>query len=231
MILNCVVVDDSSMQRLSIIKLIENHPNLNLVAEYRSALDAKNGLNTTKPDFVFLDTEMPVLNGFELIDHLKTKPKVVFISDKKDFAFKAFEYHAVDYLLKPFTKERFNKAIEKVLTQHKVEQNTNQEEGDYIFVKSNLKKRKVFINDIKWVEALGDYIELVTEENKLVILSTMKAFEKELPKNKFLRIHKSYIVNLSRINRFNSKNVEIETFQIPLSRNKKTQLTDALNKI
>lgn len=231
MILNCVVVDDSSMQRLSIIKLIENHANLNLIAEYRSALEAKNGLNTLKVDFIFLDTEMPVLNGFELIDSLKTKPKVIFISDKKDFAFKAFEYHAIDYLLKPLTKERFNSAIEKVLVQYKVTQNTKQDKGDYIFVKSNLKKRKVFINDIKWVEALGDYIELVTEENKLVILSTMKAFEKELPKNKFLRIHKSYIVNSTKINRFNSKNVEIGSFQIPLSRNKKTQLANVLNDI
>ena len=107
----------------------------------------------------------------------------------------------------------------------------NQEEGEHIFVKSNLKKRKVYIKDIKWIEALGDYVKLVTEETSLVVLSTMKSFEKELPENKFLRIHKSYIVNLDKIDRFNSKNVEVGAYEIPLSRNKKTQLVDALNNI
>ena len=83
--------------------------------------------------------------------------------------------------------------------------------------------------DIKWIEALGDYVKVVTEENSLVVLSTMKAFDKELPEGKFLRIHKSYIVNLDKIDRFNSKNVEVGAYEIPLSRNKKTQLVDALN--
>lgn len=231
MLLNCVIIDDSAMQRLAIVKLINNHPNLQLKAEYRSALEAKNGLNTQQIDFIFLDVEMPVLNGFELINNLKNKPNVIFVSDKKDFAFKAFEYHAIDYLLKPIATDRFNVAVEKAILQHKFKQTSTNEEGDFIFVKSNLKKRKVFINEIKWVEALGDYIELITEKHKLTVLSTMKAFEKELPNNRFLRIHKSYIVNLKKINRFNSKNVEIDGFDIPLSRNRKTQLTDALNKI
>ena len=105
----------------------------------------------------------------------------------------------------------------------------NETDGEHIFVKSNLKKRKVYIKDIKWIEALGDYVKVVTEENSLVVLSTMKAFEKELPEDKFLRIHKSYIVNLDKIDRFNSKNVEVGAYEIPLSRNKKTQLVDALN--
>lgn len=231
MLLNCVIVDVSAMQRLAIVKLVNNHPSLNLKAEYRSALEAKNGLNTQLIDFIFLDIEMPFLNGFELINALKHKPKVIFVSNKKDFAFKAFEYNAIDYLLKPITKERFNSAIEKAILQHRCTENHNNKPGDFIFVKSNLKKRKVFLNDIKWVEALGDYIELVTEDNRLTVLSTMKAFEKELPTNRFLRIHKSYIVNLEKINRFSSKNVEIGGFDIPLSRNKKTQLTAALNKI
>ena len=120
-------------------------------------------------------------------------------------------------------------AVEKAIEQHKLKLDFNETDGEHIFVKSNLKKRKVYIKDIKWIEALGDYVKVVTEENSLVVLSTMKAFEKELPEGKFLRIHKSYIVNLDKIDRFNSKNVEVGAYEIPLSRNKKTQLVDALN--
>ena len=121
--------------------------------------------------------------------------------------------------------------VEKALEQHKLKLDFKETDGEHIFVKSNLKKRKVYIKDIKWIEALGDYVKVVTEENSLVVLSTMKAFEAELPEGKFMRIHKSYIVNLDRIDRFNSKNVEVGAYEIPLSRNKKSQLVEALNNI
>ena len=231
MTLNCVVVDDSAIQRLSIVKLVENHPSLNLIAEYSSALETKNGLNTHQVDLIFLDIEMPVLNGFELLDVLNNKPQIIFVTGKTEYAFKAFNYDATDYLHKPITRERFNTSVDKALEQHKLTLDFNEEEGEHIFVKSNLKKRNVYIKDIKWIVALGDYVKLVTEETSLVVLSTMKSFEKELPENKFLRIHKSYIVNLDKIDRFNSKNVEVGAYEIPLSRNKKTQLVDALNNI
>lgn len=231
MTLNCVVVDDSAIQRLSIVKLVESHPSLNLIAEYNSALETKNGLANNKVDLIFLDIEMPVLNGFELLDVLNNKPQIIFVTGKTEYAYKAFNYDATDYLHKPITKERFNQAVEKALEQHKLKMDFNEIDGEHIFVKSNLKKRKVYIKDIKWIEALGDYVKVVTEENSLVVLSTMKAFEKELPDGKFLRIHKSYIVNLDKIDRFNSKNVEVGSYEIPLSRNKKTMLVDALNNI
>lgn len=229
MILNCVVVDDSAIQRLAIIKLVENHQSLNLIAEYSSALETKNGLNTHQIDLIFLDIEMPVLNGFELLDVLNNKPQIIFVTGKTEYAFKAFNYDATDYLQKPITRERFNISVDKALEQHKLTSAFNEEDAEHIFVKSNLKKRKVYIRNIKWIEALGDYVKLVTEENSLVVLSTMKAFVSELPKGKFLRIHKSYIVNLDKIDKFNSKNVEIGTNQIPLSRNKKSLLADALS--
>lgn len=231
MTLNCVVVDDSAIQRLSIVKLVENNPSLNLIAEYSSALETKNGLNTHKVDLIFLDIEMPVLNGFELLDVLNNQPQIIFVTGKTEYAFKAFNYDATDYLHKPINRERFNIAVNKALEQHKLTLDFDETDGEHIFVKSNLKKRKVYIKDIKWIEALGDYVKLVTEETSLVVLSTMKAFEAELPKDKFLRIHKSYIVNLDKIDRFNSKNVEVGAYEIPLSRNKKTLLVDALNNI
>ena len=229
--LRCVVVDDSSIQRMSIVKLVKEHPALTLIAEYSSAVDTKKGLNDTECDLIFLDIEMPIINGFELLDVLKNKPQIIFVTGKTEYAFKAFDYDATDYLQKPITQERFNLGVEKALEHHRLKFESNTAEEEYIFIKSNLKKRKIFINDIQWIEALGDYIKLVTNEESFVILSTMKAFEKEVEEYSFLRIHKSYIVNLKKIKRFNSKFVEINTENIPLSRNKKKLLIEALDNL
>jgi len=229
--LRCVVVDDSSIQRMSIVKLVKEHPALTLIAEYSSAVDTKKGLNDTEVDLIFLDIEMPIINGFELLDVLKNKPQIIFVTGKTEYAFKAFDYDATDYLQKPITQERFNLAVEKALEYHRLKFENNAAEEEYIFIKSNLKKRKIFVNNIQWIEALGDYIKLVTNEESYVILSTMKAFEKEVEEYSFLRIHKSYIVNLKKIKRFNSKFVEINTENIPLSRNKKKLLIEALDNL
>lgn len=229
--LKCIVVDDSAIQRLAITKLVEDHPALELVAQYSSALETKKGLNTHKVDLIFLDIEMPILNGFQLLDVLNNSPEIIFVTGKTEHAFKAFNYDAVAYLKKPLNAGLFNTAVEKAIAQVKLKQNYTEPDEDYIFVKSNLKKRKVYVNDIKWVEALGDYVKVVTKDQSHVVLSTMKAFEKELPEGRFLRIHKSYIVSLEKIDRFNSKNVEVGTVKIPLSRNKKSTLMEALSNL
>ncbi|MFP2997568.1 LytTR family DNA-binding domain-containing protein [Spongiivirga sp. MCCC 1A20706] len=229
--INCIVVDDSSTQRLAITRLIMNHPALNLVAEYSNAIEAKNGLKTQNVDLILLDIEMPVLTGFDLLESLQEPPQVILVTGKVDYAFKAFNYDVTDYLHKPLEKDRFEKAIERVIERYKAKHAVNPEDQEYIFVKSNLKKKKVFLNEIKWIEALGDYIKLITNDQGIIVLSTMKSFEKTLPADKFLRIHKSYIINLTKVERFNSKTVEVEGKQIPLSRNKKTQLSDALENL
>ncbi len=228
-ILNCVIVDDSSLQRLSIVRLVQGHPSLNLVAEYNNAIEAKMGLLNNKIDLVFLDIEMPILSGFDLLDDLQQKPQIIFITGKTKYAFKAFDYDAVDYLRKPITKERFLSAVHKAITNFKLKNEEGFDDEDFIFVKSNLKKRKVFLNELKYIEALGDYVKLVTDHESLVVLSTMKSFASLLPKDRFMRIHKSYIVNLEKVERYNSKAVEIEKEFLPLSRNKKADLVEALS--
>jgi two-component system LytT family response regulator len=228
-VLNCVIVDDSSLQRLSIVRLVQSHPSLNLVSEYNNAIEAKLGLLNNKVDLVFLDIEMPILSGFDLLDDLSVKPQIIFITGKTKYAFKAFDYDAVDYLRKPITKERFLSAVHKAITNFKLKNDEGFDDQDFIFVKSNLKKRKVFLNELKYIEALGDYVKIVTDHESLVVLSTMKSFAALLPQDRFLRIHKSYIVNLERIERYNSKNVEIDKELLPLSRNKKNALVEALS--
>ena len=227
--LKCAIVDDSTLQRLSIVRLIDNHPSLDLVAEYNNAIEAKIGLATTDIDLVFLDIEMPILSGFDLLDDLIQKPQIIFVTGKTKYAFKAFDYDAVDYLRKPISKDRFLNAVHKAISQYKLKNDDNFDDEDFIFVKSNLKKRKVFLNELKYIEALGDYVKLVTENDSLVVLSTMKAFEALLPEDRFLRIHKSYIVNLDKVERYNSRVIELENLQLPLSRNRKAQLVTALS--
>ena len=227
-ILKSAIVDDSTLQRLSIVKLIENHPSLDLVAEYNNAIEAKLGLANNEIDLVFLDIEMPILSGFDLLDDLTHKPQIIFVTGKTKYAFKAFDYDAVDYLRKPISKERFLNAVHKAITNYKLKHDDGFDDEDFIFVKSNLKKRKVFLNELMYIEALGDYVKLVTEHDSLVVLSTMKAFEALLPSDRFLRIHKSYIVNLDKVQRYNSKVIELETTQLPLSRNRKADLVEAL---
>lgn len=226
--LRSIIVDDSSMQRMAVAKLVNNHPNLILVAEYSNAIEAKNGIKHNDIDLIFLDVEMPIITGFDLLESLDNSPQVILITGKPDYALRAFDYDVTDYLHKPITLSRFDASVKRAVTKYEQIHKVTEDE-EHIFVKSNLKKRKVVLNDIKWIEALGDYIKLVTDEANIVILSTMKSFEKQLPEDKFLRIHKSYIVNLEKVEKFNSKNVEVSGKQIPLSRNKKMELIEALN--
>ncbi len=225
--LRCIIVDDSPMQRLAVAKLVNNHPNLTLITEYSNAFEAKMGIENDEIDLIFLDVEMPIINGFDLLESLDNPPQVILITGKPDYALKAFEYDVTDYLQKPITFARFDASAIRAVAKYEQMNRVNEDE-EHIFVKSNLTKRKVVLNDIKWIEGLGDYVKLVTEDVNIVILSTMKSFEQQLPGNKFLRIHKSYIVNLEKVERFGSKNVEVGGRKIPLSRNKKTELEEAL---
>lgn len=226
--LNCVVVDDSSIQRMIITKLVNNHQNLNLVGDFSNAIEAKSCMSVHNVDLIFLDIEMPIISGFDFLDGLKIKPQIIFITSKADYAVKAFDYDATDYLQKPISVERFDTSVKRALDMHRLKHEVTDEEGDFIFIKSNLKKLKIFTSKIKWIEAYGDYVKVVTDEDSNLVLSTMKSFEQDLNKGRFLRVHKSYIVNIEKIERFNSKFAEIGVTKIPLSRNKKEDLKRAL---
>jgi DNA-binding LytR/AlgR family response regulator len=226
--LNCVVVDDSTLQRMLIVKLVNNHPNLRLVGDYSNAIEAKNCLTVNAIDLIFLDIEMPVINGFAFLDVLKVKPQIIFITAKAEYALKAFDYDATDYLQKPITVERFNASVRRATDIYALKNEPFKEDGEHIFIKSNLKKLKIFTSRIKWVEAYGDYVKVVTEDASNLVLSTMKSFENDLCKEKFLRVHKSFIINIDKVERYNSKFAEIGVTKIPLSRNKKENLAKAL---
>jgi DNA-binding LytR/AlgR family response regulator len=209
--------------------MIEGHPNLRLVREFNSTMETKTALQQHTIDLLFLNIDMPGLNGFELLDNITEKPAVIFISDHTRHAYRAFGYAAIDYLLKPIKKENFLYAVERALLSQQNKTEMIKELGDFIFVKSNLKKRKVYLKELIYIQALGDYVKLITSNEILIVLSTMKSFENILPITDFLRIHKSYIVNLKKVEKFNSKTVELSKEVLPLSRNRKSQLVEALS--
>lgn len=225
--LRSIVVDDSEIQRTSVAKLIRNHPNLELVAEYRNGVEVLQNVKSDEVDVIFLDIEMPLVNGFDLLKSMKYKPQVVIISSAPQHALKAFDFNVTDYLLKPIEAARFDIAVKKTLIGAWAKKEQRQEDK-YIFVKSSLQKIKVRLGDIKWVEALGDYVRLHTDDSNIIVLSSMKSFSQKLPAGQFLRIHKSYIINLEKVERFTSTSVELCGNKFPLSRNRKVELREAL---
>ncbi|RTY66685.1 response regulator transcription factor [Flavobacterium sp. GSP27] len=227
--LNCVVVDDSSIQRIIIAKLVNNNQNLHLIGDFSNAIEAKSCMAIHNVDLIFLDIEMPVISGFDFLDGLKVKPQIIFITSKAEYAMKAFDYDATDYLQKPIAIDRFNASVKRAIDFHLLKKENKENEGEHIFIKSNLKKLKIFTSKIKWIEAFGDYVRVVTEEDTNLVLSTMKSFENDLSKDKFIRVHKSYIINIDKVERFNSKYAEIGMTKIPLSRHKKEDLVRALS--
>jgi two-component system LytT family response regulator len=217
-----------ALYTMIITKLVNNHPNLHLIGDFSNAIEAKGCMTIHNVDLIFLDIEMPVISGFDFLDGLKIKPQIIFITSKAEYAMKAFDYDATDYLQKPIAIDRFNASVRRAIDLYSLKKENKEEEGEHIFIKSNLKKLKIFTSKIKWIEAFGDYVRVVTEEDSNLVLSTMKSFENDLSKEKFVRVHKSYIINIDKVERFNSKFAEIGVTKIPLSRHKKEDLVKAL---
>lgn len=222
-----MVIDDSAVQRAALVKLIEDHPDLILVDEFQSGISARSSIKKNAVDLLFLDVEMPIVGGFDLLESLESRPQIILVTGNPNYALKAFDHNVTDYLLKPISKERFKDSIKRALLNVSMAQDAVDNQ-DFIYVTSNLKKVKVFPKKIKWVEGFGDYIKLITEDESILVLSTMKSFMERLPEDKFLRIHKSYIVNLEKVDKFNAASVEVRGSKIPLSKHKKIELEEAL---
>ncbi|TDS16877.1 LytTR family two component transcriptional regulator [Maribacter caenipelagi] len=225
--LKCIVLEKSIIHQKAIEKMVNYHPNLEMSGIYNSSLEANQHLKNYNIDLMFLDVDMPLLSGFDFLGSLKNPPKTILTSNNADYAVKAFEYNISYYLLKPITTISFNIAVSKVLKHHNLIYPKNGN-GEFVLLKSNFKKVKVVLRDIKWVKAIGDYVKIVTDKQNFVVQFTMKRFEKMLPDDKFLRIHKSYIVNLRSIDQFTSRNVEINGNSLPMSRSKKQLLENKL---
>ncbi len=189
-------------------EFIKRTEKLNLVASFQNAIDAINHLgNKEKVDLVFLDIELPQMSGVEFLESLKTSPQVIITTSKEDYAVKAFDFNVTDYLMKPIRYPRFYKAVDKAFKLEKLYEVNRID--DEIFIKKGSSLIKLAYDDIIWIEALENYVILNTEKEKYTIHFTMKAMEKTLPRHKFLRIHRSYIIHLRKISSIHEKNVDL----------------------
>jgi DNA-binding LytR/AlgR family response regulator len=230
-----LIVDDEPLAQDIIETYVNQLPNLELVAKCSDAIAANQVLQNNEVDLIFLDIQMPQLTGIEFMKSLSNPPLVVFTTAYSEYAVEGFEMDAVDYLLKPISIDRFMKAVNKVEDRLKDKQSgsslgTNE---DHFFVKADKKLVKVNFNDILYIEGLKDYVIIRQEEGRVITLQTMKSLESKLPANNFKRIHRSYIVNTTKINALVGNMVEIkekgENKNIPVGKIYREELLAMIN--
>lgn len=223
MILNCLAVDDEPLALGLVSKFIEQTPFLRLKAKFHSATEALKAIHDQKIDVVFLDIQMPDLNGIELarlLDSVPSRPRVIFTTAYNHFAIEGFRVDALDYLLKPFSYEEFLRAAQKALNYTELlnrpatatgEIARTEPESDYIFLKVEYQLVRVALNEILYIESLKDYVKVWLEgkDKALLSLSSLKALEERLPPNRFMRIHRSFIISLDKITSINKTAVHI----------------------
>lgn len=219
MIIKCIAVDDEPLA-LDIIKdYISQVPFLKLMKTFKDGISVIEYLASNNVDLIFLDIEMGGLSGTQLLKTLQQKPKVIMTTAYRNYAVDAFELDVTDYLLKPYSFERFLKAVDKVYTLQKDKQRSPESgssDKEYFFVKSNYKMVKVNYDDILYIEGLSEYIKIITKTTNIITLQSFKNIEKTLPESGFVRIHKSYLVSLSKIESIEGQYVKIANKELPI---------------
>ena len=226
--IKAIIVDDDELCRAVISDLLEEVEDIECVANFGNALDAFKFLNENDVDVIFLDVEMPKMGGMELLRNLQIKPLVVMITSQDEFALESYEYDVTDFLKKPLNTPRFLKTIEKI-KKTLVGETTVKKNDDYIFIKSDSKLVQIKLEDIHWVEALGNYMRLHTDKEKHTVLSTMKEIESKLPTKDFIRIQRSFIVRLDKILSIEDNYVIMKNKEIHIGKAYKDEFNNRLN--
>ena len=222
-----LIVDDEPLALDILETYIEKLPDLELVARCDNAIDANEVIQKEDVDLVFLDIQMPQMTGIELVKSLSKAPKIVFTTAYAEYAIDGFELDAVDYLMKPIALDRFMKAVNKVKESMggKVPQAAD---DDFFFVKADKKLIKIHFNEILYIEGLKDYVIIKKNNGRVIALQTMKSLEQKLPDNIFMRVHRSYIVNIHKIKAIVGNAIEIleggQAKHIPIGKNYKDDL-------
>lgn len=241
--IKALIVDDEPLAQRVIEKFSQDIPSLEIVAKCANAIEAQEAINNHDVDLMFLDINMPKMTGISFLKTLKNPPMVIITTAYSEYALEGYELDVVDYLKKPFPFERFFKAIQKVQEKCKHKEQKSNDElvhvgvqqvagNDYerfIFIKSNKKNFKVNFSDIYFVEALGDYIKVHTLDKTLITYLSMKKMEALLPPEAFVRIHKSFIVNIHRIKTIEGNMVEVKNERITIGNNYKQQFQDLID--
>lgn len=226
--LKCVILDDEPMARNFLERYCAKTPQLELVGSFGNAEEAFVYLKETEIDILFLDVEMPGDNGFELLDKLIYMPRVILTTSKTEYAFNAFEYHVTDFLKKPITYNRFLKSIEKAATSASDAATDEPKEKDF-FIKAEGKLIRLSYEDILYIESVGDYVKYFTASKNYLTHSTLKAVEERMGIHQFMKVHRSYIVNLRKIKDIQDNSVVIEGKVIPISKSLRQGVMQKLN--
>lgn len=236
--MNCIIIDDELTSRAIVSNLCENSTDLNVLAEFPNAVEALKYLNQNEVDVIFLDIHMPFLTGIDFIQTLKNPPRVVFTTSDTDFAIEAYSYEfIVDYLVKPITVDRFQKTISKLKNSIPIAPSNDSENAasgastnnGELYINIDRRLIKLKFQDILIIEAKGDYIEIKTTDSFHRVHSTLKKIKEKLPESLFMQIHRSYIINFTKIIDIQDNSVLIERNVIPISRSNRPSLMKRLN--
>lgn len=213
--INCIAIEDEPLALKKIKAFIEQVNFLNLMGGFNNAIDAMGFLKTNSVDLIFLDVRMKKLSGIQFLESLQIRPKVIITSAYDEYALKGYELDVADYLLKPFTFERFLKSVDKVYNQiNSIESGYS---NDYIFVKTEYRIEKVEINDILYIQGMKDYLQIHTTDRKIMTLQTFRNLLEILPQINFQRVHNSYVVSISKIDNIERNRIRIGKEFIPIS--------------
>lgn len=230
--LKCLIVDDEPLAQKGISDHIKETGFLELSSIAEDPAEALEFLATNQTDIIFLDIQMPKMTGISFLEKLKTPPIVIICSAYSEYALQGFELDVLDYLLKPVTYERFFKAAIKAKEFHQLKRKGKSDlylDNDYFFVKSNNLIQKISLADIKYIEATGNYVTIHTKKKKLLAYITLKGLEESLPGQRFVKVHKSYLVPLSKIDSINEDELKIDDTAIPISRIYREKLMQLVN--
>lgn len=223
--IKCLIVDDEPLARDVIRRYIEKVPILRLVGECGNAIEALIQLQNEPVDLIFLDIQMPQLTGTEFAKALRNAPKIIFTTAFKEYALDGFELNAIDYLLKPIPFDRFLRAITKAYPQTSADTNIQQpvwgnkkNDSGFIYLKADRKMIKVMLDDILYIESAKDYLKVYTGSNSIITRQTISSIEAMLSETEFIRIHRSYIVSLKKINSFTHETIEIGKKELPIGK-------------
>ncbi|QHC85769.1 two-component system response regulator [Empedobacter brevis] len=232
--LTCIIVDDESPAIRILHKYTEQLPDLKCVATTNKAIEALQLLDKHKPDILFLDIQMPELTGIQLSTLLKGKVNIIFTTAYSQFALEGYELNVVDYLLKPISFDRFIQAVEKVRYQIQSSENKDNpsEEEDFFFVKTDGKNRfkKIRLSEIYYLESIKNYVILHTEMEQIATYNTLKYFEENLFENQFVKIHKSFLVSLNKIEKTDTNSVRVLGKELPLGDTYRNAFFEKINK-
>jgi DNA-binding LytR/AlgR family response regulator len=236
MAIKCIIVDDEPLA----IEIVESYVNridqLQLQGTFRNAVQAFAYLQQHSVDLIFLDIQMPKLSGIEFLKTLKNPPKVIFTTAFRDYAIDGFDLEVIDYLLKPIPFERFLKAVAKAMHQQSAAQPAQPAKkietaaDDYVYFKVDKKMIKTKMAAVLYIESIKDYVKVRTDEKEIITQQKISYLEESLPSQQFLRIHRSFIVNIDKIDAYSATDVEIGKHSIPIGRNYKNDVMKVLAK-